>query len=148
MLEKLFRKYQYAKNQKKKLCKKPVKQTLRLFKGNLMIPNNILEPIITDPDLKHREVLILILILRLTNGLNRYSCILSGRDFEVIGIRETHIGRYIKKLVQTEWITVRPLPSGDKTYCIHKKRWLNNLRNEKLSNLIYKKITENGNHWR
>ena len=140
----LKRRIESMKKHKALIPKNPKQQVLRPFKGTVIIANNIFEIMISDPDLDKRELKILMLVIRLTFGLNCASCRLRNRDFETAQVRETHSQKIVTSLIGKEWLVKSTNPSRDAIYRIHPKRYDNMQRDGKLSHLICTRMHENG----
>lgn len=110
----------------------PLKQTA----GATYIQNNLLDAIITDPELTKRELKILFLILRLTTGLHATTCALNNRDFESCGIKENHTKDTIKTLVQKNWISTHKNHGNTSTYQISREKHCYAHKDPKLGLLI------------
>jgi hypothetical protein len=141
---KIKRRAASLKNHKDRIPKKPIQQKLRPFKGTVNIPNNIFEIMIADPDLDKRELKILMLVIRLTFGLNCATCRLRNRDFETAQVRETHSQKIVASLIGKEWLVKSTNPARDAIYRIHPKRYDNMQRDGKLTHLICTRLHEKG----
>jgi len=147
--EPMRKRREFEKSRRAKKQRGPVQQVFRLFKGYTNLPHFITDAIIIDPDLTQREMKILLMIIRLTLGLQKRTVRLRNRDYEATGITETHTKRPLLALEEKEWISITNR-NGQIYYALHKKRFLEVPKDNKLNRVVFKvmlqqKIIENGN---
>lgn len=79
----------------------------QLTEAHLRIPHTITEALMTS-DFTKRQRKIVDLILRLSWGCSKESATIPRqRDFEVLGIRETHVGKELSRLVESRVIFIK-----------------------------------------